>query len=157
MVKGPAGGPRPFAKHQIVFDPQAMRIFIVNTGPFGGPRPFSMLNPEVEDDRIRECVISSAGTRFGAGSVSSGPQSNIDNTTDITDLPPEEQLRAIVRAEKWCEGILDSTSEANMSAEEINERFNDTVEALLDEVDADVERPELLEQPPEEVEVVSVE
>lgn len=152
MVKGPAGGPRPFAKHQIVFDPYEMAIYIVNTGPLGGPRPFSKLNPEVEEDRIRECVISSAGSRFGAGSVSAG------FTTNLEELSPEQQLEAIRRAEAWCEGILESTSEEDLSAEEINRRFNETVDQILAQVQEESPRePDLFDRPAEEVEIVAVE
>lgn len=139
MIKGPFGlVERPFAKHQIVFDPEAMKLYFVNTGPFGGPRPFTKINPEVDEERVQECVISDAGRAFGVGSVSQG------NVTEISDLPPDQQLVALNRAEKWCEGILEKTSREDMTEEEVTQRFNEVVGRLTAEAQEQAE-PEDLE------------
>jgi len=133
MIKGPAGGPRPLAKHQIVFDPKAMSIYIVNTGPLGGPRPLSKINPEIQDDRVKECIISESGQAFGVGSVTNG------NETDIDELDPEAKLDALARAEKWCRGVLDKSSTAGLSSEEVEERFNELVEQYKEQAEEEVD------------------
>ena len=133
MIRGPAGGPRPLAKHQIVFDPTAMSIYIVNTGPLGGPRPLAKINPEVQDDRVKECIISESGKAFGVGSVTNG------NVTDIEELDPEARLDALRRAEKWCRGVLDKSSTPGLSSDEVEERFNELVEQYTEEAGGDVD------------------
>lgn len=119
MIRGPFGAPRPKSRHILVFDPDRRTIRILNVGPMGFPRPFSKINPEVEPERISECVMSESAARFGAGSVTVGA------TTDISELSPEAQLEALDRAEKWCEGILDATSRPDMTEEEAQQMFNE--------------------------------
>lgn len=132
MVSGPLGVRRPFAGYKLILDPRTPTISIQAVGPFGLPRPFSKNNPPVTEDRIAECTISDAGRAFGAGSLTMG------ETTDISDLPPEAQEEAISRAESWCEGMLESTSEEEL------DRGDATValEGVKEQVQREIGAPE---------------
>lgn len=98
MPKGPLGGPRPLSEYRIIIDPHEKRVDVYKVGPLGFPRPFAKNNPPVGDDKVAECMMSEAGRSFGAGVVTRGA------TTDISDLNPEGQQKALELAEKWCEG-----------------------------------------------------
>lgn len=104
MPKGPLGGPRPFSQYRLIVNPHEPSIHLVKVGPLGGPRPLAKNNPPVTQGRIDECVLSEAGQSFGAGFVSQGA------TTNIQDLPPQARQDALEIAEKWCEGILEATA-----------------------------------------------
>jgi len=124
MVKGPFGLERPAVRHRLIIDPDRRKLFIENVGPAGVSRPFTKINPSVEEGRVVECTISDAGTRFGAGSVTNGA------TTDIEDLPPEAQQEAFERAEKWCDGLLESTSRKDLTEQDIQNILQDQAEAV---------------------------
>ena len=98
MPKGPLGAPRPFSEYRIIIDPHKGTADLYKVGPLGGPRPLAKNNPPVEDEEVAECMLTPAARRFGAGVRTRG------NTTDIEDLPPEEQQAALELAEKWCRG-----------------------------------------------------
>lgn len=104
MPKGPLGGPRPFSQYRIIVDPHEPAVYLIRVGPLGGPRPLAKNNPPVTQERIDECVLSDAGQSFGAGFVSGGA------TTDVQDLPPQARVDALEMAEKWCRGILEATA-----------------------------------------------
>lgn len=102
MPKGKLGLPRPFAQYRIVIDPHQRDVNVLKVGPFGGPRPLAEDNPPVEDEEVAECMMSSAGRKFGAGVITRG------DTTDISELSPEGQQKALELAEKWCRGSMEA-------------------------------------------------
>jgi len=104
MPKGRFGLPRPLTEYRLIINPHKDTAELIHVGPFGFSRPFTKDNPPVDEDRIAECTVSDAGLKFGAGSVSRGA------TTDIEDLNPDAQKRALNRAEKWCRGTLEATA-----------------------------------------------
>lgn len=132
MVSGPLGARRPLAGYRVIINTNIPTISIQAIGPFGLPRPFSKNNPPVTEERIAECTISDAGRAFGAGSLTMG------ETTDISDLPPEAQQEAINRAESWCEGLMESTSEEELGRGEAAV----ALEGVKEQVQREIEAPE---------------
>lgn len=123
-----AGGPRPFVEHALVIDFNNMELGVASYGPLGAPRPFAKPNPEVDESRVRECVMSASALKFGIGSDPS-----IDLTyNQFTDLDPEDRLellRAVEpRTTKWCEGILSSTAIEDLSEEEVDSLYTQVIE-----------------------------
>lgn len=102
MPKGPLGGPRPFSSYRIIINPHKQDVYLVKVGPLGGPRPLAKDNPPVSDEEVAECMLSDAGKRFGAGVVTNG------QTTNVEELSPEARKRALELAEKWCRGTKES-------------------------------------------------
>lgn len=114
-IRGPLGVKRPFAKHNIIIDPEEMKMYVVNTGPLGGPRPLTKINPEVEEERVQECMVSDAGIEFAKGRV------DTPNVTDVRELPPEQRMALAGRAESWCRGMLESTSVEDFDYDDMEE------------------------------------
>jgi len=104
MPKGPLGGPRPFSEYRLIIDPQRATVDLFKVGPLGGPRPFAKNNPPITDEEIRECVVSDTGRAFGAGVVSEGA------TTNLEDLSPEGAKEALEITEKYCTGVLEGVA-----------------------------------------------
>lgn len=127
MPKGPLGGPRPLSEYRIILDPHEPTIRLLKVGPLGFPRPFAKNNPPISDDRVSECMVSGSGRKFGAGVVSNGA------TKNITDLTPPQRKRALELAEKWCEGMLESTAMEGLEEGEATEVL-DTIEEQLDQM-----------------------
>lgn len=98
MPKGPLGAPRPFSEYRLIINPHERTADLIKVGPLGGPRPLAKNNPPVEDEEVAECMLTPAANRFGAGVLTRG------ETSDIEDLPPEAQQQALELAEKWCRG-----------------------------------------------------
>ena len=124
MPEGPLGGPRPFAEYRLLIDPHEPSVQLLKVGPLGGPRPLAKNNPPVDDERIRECILSDAGRSFGAGVVSNGA------TTNIADLDQEQTEEALRVTEKWCEGLLEASALEGADQEEIDEQFESLKETL---------------------------
>ena len=124
MPKGRLGGPRPFSEYRLLIDPHEATIHLFVVGPLGGPRPFARFNPPVSEERIRECIVSDAGESFGAGVISQGA------TTNIEDLPPDARRDALEVTEKWCRGLLEASAVEGASDEEIEEEFENVKDAL---------------------------
>lgn len=130
MPKGPLNGPRPFTEYRLIIDPHEADIYIQKVGPLGGPRPFAKNNPPITEDRVNQCVISDAGRRFGAGVVSGGA------TTNIQELDAENTLRALQLAERWCRGTIEAQTMEDMPEgrateirEEIERQLNEAIQA----------------------------
>jgi len=112
MPKGPFGAPRPLSEYRIIVDPHKAEVSILKVGPFGGPRPLAKNNPPIEDAEVAECMLSDAGTSFGAGVRSRG------ETTNIEDLSPAARQEALEMTEKWCRGSKEAQAIEGMEEEE---------------------------------------
>ena len=125
MTSGPLGGPRPLTDVILIADFDNMEMKIAQVGPMGVPRPFAKPNPEVSEDRVRECMMSEAGISFGLGFQ------DIDYN-DFRELSPEARVQLLQQmgdlTRSWCEGILGSTSIPELEEAEASELYETIME-----------------------------
>jgi len=154
----------PFTKDKIVFDPDESSFYLVSEGIMGSPRPFRNIKWfrqngklfSASEARVKECVMSDAGQRFGTASILSelGQDAGELGIIEFEDLPEEIRADAIERARKYCVGVLEATEVPGMTQDELENELD----RLLDEMEEDVESETVDEDLDEdEIEIIPTE